>query len=215
MPSTSNIFTYLGVLLVFINSVLFLKTIVVDKQNKALKYFTLYLFLTFIILMSSIMIVLLADKPNNLFLSHFYFILQFVFLSLFYRELFTKHQVKYVHIISVLVIVTLIVQYATKPSLFYKFNLLEILITSFPLIIYSILHLYNSLTKPIKYMFINAGILIYLSASTLIFILGDFLSQLDGRHTVKYIWFLNKVLYVGYLLLILIEWKKYLWKKKN
>ncbi|WP_452224921.1 hypothetical protein [Lacinutrix chionoecetis] len=215
MPSISEIFTYLGVLLVFINSIMYLKTITIDKQNKALKYFTIYLVLTFIVLTSSIMIVLLDDEPNNLFLSHFYFIFQFVFLSLFYRELFTRNQVKYVHIISGLVIAVLVIQYATKPSLFYKFNLLEILITSFPLILYSILHLYNSLTKLGKFMFINAGVLIYLSASTLIFILGDFLSQLDGKHVVRYIWFINKILYVGYLLLILTEWRKYLWKKKN
>ncbi|WP_397364468.1 hypothetical protein [Olleya sp. R77988] len=175
----------------------------------------MYLVSAFLVLTISLLIVQLVERPNNLFLSHFYFILQFVFLSLFYRELFTKKQIRYLHIVSTLVITTLIIQYTNRPSLFYKFNLLEILITSLPLVIYSVIHLYNSLTKPGKYMYINAGVLIYLTTSTLIFILGDFLASQKGVMSVKGIWFINKILYVGYLILICIEWKKNLWKTKK
>ena len=43
-----------------------------------------------------------------------------------------------------------------QKDLFKEFNLLEILITSFHLVLYAIIHLYNSLGKPGKYMYINA-----------------------------------------------------------
>ena len=56
-------------------------------------------------------------------------------------------------------------------------------------------------------MYINAGILIYLTTSTLIFILGDYLSGISNA-AVKNIWFINAVLYVTYLVLIFIEWWK-------
>ncbi|WP_156112526.1 hypothetical protein [Lacinutrix jangbogonensis] len=108
----------------------------------------------------------------------------------------------------------LTIQYALNPSLFEKFNLLEIFITSFPLVIYSIFHLYNSLSKAGKFMYINAGVLIYLATSTLIFILGDYLINVDREITAD-VWFLNRVFYVGYLVLILIEWKKSLLKTKD
>ena len=57
-------------------------------------------------------------------------------------------------------------------------------------------------------MYINAGILIYITTSTLIFILGDYLSLFTKNQAIKNIWLINKVLYVIYMILILIEWKK-------
>ena len=56
-------------------------------------------------------------------------------------------------------------------------------------------------------MYINAGVLIYITTSTLINILGNFLATLIDNIAVTNIWFLNKVLYAMYMLLIMIEWK--------
>lgn len=212
MKTLSEVFTYIGVLLLFINACLYTKSYLFTKRCKLLKYYVIYLILMFCILTSSLLIVLLVkDKPNNLFLSHFYFIFQFVFLSLFYFEQFGKKQRLFVRIISGLVFAVLGLQYGTTPSLFYKFNLLEILLTSFPLVIYSLIHLFNALGKPGKYMYVNASVLIYLSVSTLIFILGTSINNIGNSISIN-IWFLNKVFYVVYLVLILIEWKVSLWK---
>lgn len=63
-------------------------------------------------------------------------------------------------------------------------------------------------------MYINSAILIYLSVSTLIFILGNVINSID-KSLANNVWFLNKVFYVGYLLLILFEWKMSLWKTKD
>lgn len=218
MKIIDNILKNLGTILLFINAVLYTYSYLKGNKSKAVKYFVIYLTLTFIVLFSSIIIVNYYEelhiKQDNLFLSHFYFILQFIFLSLFYSQLFNKKQKKYQKIISALVFLILLIQYTLNPSLFHQFNLLEIFITSFPLVIYSIIHLYNSLSKSGQFMYINAAVLIYLSISALIFILGNLINTVDKSLSIE-VWFLNKLFYVGYLILILIEWKKNLWRTKN
>lgn len=218
MKVFDDVLKNLSLVLLLINVILYAYSYLKGNKSKAVKYFAIYLTLTFCVLVASLLIVdyheLLHIKQNNLFLSHFYFIFQFIFLTLFFSQLFNKKQRRSQKIISAIVFSVLIIQYTWNPELYYKFNLLEIFITSFPLVIYSIFHLYNSLSKSGKFMYINAGILIYLSTSSLIFILGDYLSKID-RDIASYAWFLNRIFYVGYLILILIEWKKSLWRTKN
>lgn len=213
MKITGEIFKNLGVIILFISVILYSLSYFKDKKNKAIRFFLIYLSITFCVLSLSIIIVDFFKIKNNLYLSHFYFIFQLIFLSLFYKELFTKKQNALVNVIFGIVITVLAIQYSNNPSLFFKFNLLEIFLTSSPLVIYSIIHLYNSLNKPGKFMYINAGVLIYLTTSTLIFILGNLINIVD-RPLQTNIWFINKILYVGYLILILIEWKSLL-KTKN
>lgn len=211
MKFINGLVTNLEVFLLFVNCILFFKSYKF-KIDTAIKLFTCYLLASFIINTSSV--ILAINGINNLYLSHFYFISQFILLSLFYKQLFNKKQIIIVYILGILILTTLGIQYTYNPSLFFRFNLLEIFLTSFPLVIYSIIHLYNSLSKEGKYMYINSGVLIYLTTSTLIFILGNFLSEFD-RQTTKNIWFLNKVLYLVYLILILLEWRKSLLRIKN
>ncbi|MGK0430764.1 MAG: hypothetical protein ACJARX_002443, partial [Psychroserpens sp.] len=179
----------------------------------ALNYFTVYIIAIFIVQFSAT--ILAIYEKNNLYLSHFYFIIQFICLSLFFKALFIKTQKKIVNFLLILILGLLGIQYYTTPDLFYQFNNLEIFITSVPLIVYSIIHLYNSLNKPPRYMYINAGILIYITTSTLIYILGNFLATQDNNIAVTNIWFLNKVLYIVYMLLIMLEWKMIFWSVKR
>ena len=219
MKLIDNAFQNFSTLLLFINAILYTYSSIKDRKTKAIKYFAIYLSLTFIVLFLSIIIAKfykeLRIEQNNLFLSHFYFIFQFIFLSLFYKTNFTKKQKIWVNLIFVIIALVLSIQYFNKITLFYKFNLLEILITSFPLVVYSIIHLYNSLGKKGKYMYINAAVLIYLSVSTLIFILGNLIISAVPKSVSTDVWLLNKVFYFGYLTLILIEWRKSLWRTKN
>lgn len=212
MKGIDQFFEYAGLVLLFTNTCLFFKSYAFHKKNTALRIFSVYLLLTFLVLFGSFLLALY--KINNLYLSHFYFIIQFILLSLFYKALFTKMQRIWVKIILISVLITLGIQYACQPGLYYTFNTLEVFLTSFPLVVYSIVHLYNSLNKSGELMYINAGILVYLATSTLIFILGDYLSGFNNE-IVKNIWFLNKVLYAGYLILILLEWKKNLRPDRN
>ncbi|MGB6269487.1 MAG: hypothetical protein WBF67_10815 [Olleya sp.] len=218
MKVINNGLIYLSFILLFVNAVLYSYSYFKNNKSKAVKYLAIYLTLSFCFSIASKLTIYIQEQfnivKNNLFLTHYYFILQFIFLSLFYSILFTKKQKNYQIIISVLVFLILLIQYGTNTGLYYKFNLLEILITSLPLVIYSVFHLYNSLSKPGNYMFINAGVLVYLSVSTLVFILGNLMNTLD-RSLSGDIWFLNRLFYLVYLVLFLIEWKKNVWKTIN
>ena len=206
MKLISSLFTYSGLILIITNTVLFLMSYRQNKKSIAYKLFTLYLITSFIISFSSL---ILAKKHiPNLHLSHAYFISQFILLSLFYRSLFKSAQKKYVMITIVLVCSILAFQYMFRPSLFYTFNIFEIFITSLPIVIYAMIHLYNSLNGINNYLIINAGILVYITSSTLIFILGNYLSSIEGNIQVsRNIYLINKILYSVYLSLILVQWR--------
>lgn len=215
MKQFDNIVQLLVLFLIVLNTILYAWSYLFKKKQVALLLFSLYLFVCSVIM---ILVEIIANKGgDNLYLSHIYFISQFIFLSLFYGELFHKKQKKWIYFTLIAVFTFLSIQYVNKPELIYKFNILEIFITSFPIVVYSIIHLYNSLSKKGSYMLINSGILIYLTTSTLIFILGDYLSNSNykGINAITRIWMLNKVLYFVYLILILLEWKKSFYQVKK
>ena len=199
----STIFENLVILLIIVNTFLYLRSYKYNSSNTSYKLFCLYLICSLIV---NVCVFILAEyQINNLYFSHYYFISQFIILSLFYRPLFTKNQRHIILILLVFVLGILAVQYSIAPELYFRFNTTEVFITCFPIVVYSIMHLYNSLNKPSPFMYINSGILLYVTTSTLIFILGDYLSSTSGV-SVDNIWFINKVLYVIYLVLILAEW---------
>jgi hypothetical protein len=196
-------FEYSTVVFLFINAVLFLFSY--KQKDKAYQYFSWYL--VFICVIQITGFILASYTIRNLFLSHFYFWGQLLFLSAFYKSIFKKTQHKWIHLSNIIVAIILLLQYITQPYAFNRFNTLEVFLCSFPLVVFSLMHLTNTLTGKSKYMFINAGILMYLTTSSLIFILGDFLSAMTKSEMTDNIWFINKVLYVVYLVLIFIEWK--------
>lgn len=148
---------------------------------------------------------------NNLIISHLYFISQFILLSLFYKSLFSYRQKQFVNVLLFGIPPIIGVHFYYYPEKIWTFNVLEIFLTSIPLIIYSIIHLYNSLTRKKVFLYVNVGVLMYLSSSTLIFILGDLLTSMN-RTMVLDIWMINKFLYIGYLILFIME---YIYAKKR
>ncbi|SHI98163.1 hypothetical protein [Flavobacterium terrae] len=194
----------LGYVLLFLNTIIL--SVGFPKNGKAYKIFTIYTVIMFLIQMSSF--VLLKLQKNNLYMSHFYFILQFIFLSFFYLQLnFKNDQKKIIKAGFVFCFFTLGVQYALDCSLFWKFNLFEIFITSFLLIVYAVFHLYNLLNEKKEFYYINVGILLYLFGSTILFLSGNLMVYLSPElNTVT--WILNAFLYVIYQLFILFELKK-------
>lgn len=174
--------------------------------GKAFRIFTSYLIIMFLIQITASLLQYLSIA--NLFLSHLYFIAQFVLLSFFYLNLgLNDFQNKMVKLGFVICLVALTVQYTLDSSLLLRFNLFEIFITSFLVIIYATFYLYNLLNERKKFYYINLGILIYLFGSTVIFLAGN-LSILYELKFVFSIWILNAILYVIYQLFIFIEWKK-------
>ncbi len=204
-----KIITDLGDFILLINVLLFAKGF--SANGKAFRIFTCYLITMFIIQITSSVLQYLSI--NNLFLSHFYFILQFILLSFFYLNLSLNGlQSKIVKIGFVICLSALTVQYVLDNSLLLKFNLFEIFITSFLLVIYTTFHLYNLLNEKREFYYINLGILLYLFGSTVLFLVGNLINSLTSESN-KITWILNVILYVIYQLFIFIEWKKSFFKK--
>ena len=148
--------------------------------------------------------VLFTLKMNNLFLSHFYFIFQFLILSYFYYTLLdVPFQKKVVKIVSAITLLVLGINYAWKPELFFSLNLLEIFVTSLPVVIYAAFHLYNLLNKQHYFYYTTVGILIYLYGSTFLFLSYELIMIAIEKEAGVYTWFLNIFLYVVYQLFIL------------
>ncbi|WP_244248536.1 hypothetical protein [Flavobacterium foetidum] len=145
---------------------------------------------------------------NNLFLVHLYFIGQFVLLGLFYKELFqNKEQKKIIQISLFTGIFILAVQYVLQPELFFKFNLFEITITSLLVVFFALLYLYNMLTDEKKFYYITVGLVIYLLASTILFLVGNLTLGLSEE--LKLItWTLNAFFVMVNQFFVLFEWKK-------
>ncbi|MES2805969.1 MAG: hypothetical protein V4652_10440 [Bacteroidota bacterium] len=200
----------IGYLILFFNLILFIKGFA--NQGKAYKIFTWYLGVVFTIQIISN--IFMRMNTNNLFLSHFYFIGQFILLSFFYitvlKEEFQKKLVKAGLVIGLL---ALSIQYAYDTSLFFKFNLFEIFITSFLLIIYATIHFYNMLNEKKEFYYVNVGLLIYLLGSTILFLVGNLTAVLSPKMSL-FTWILNALLIIINQFFILIEWKKSFYKKE-
>lgn len=174
-------------------------------KNKTYKIFTIYLLIIIAVQLSAK--ACMKMHISNLFLSHVYFISQFIVLSIFYLNLVKdQFQRKVIRIAFVLVLLTLAIQYGIKPELFLKFNLYEIFITSFLLIIFATFHFYNMLDEKKEFYFINMGILLYLFGSTILFLVGNLTIKFSKNFNMI-TWMLNAGLYVIYQLFILYEWK--------
>ncbi|MCL9807195.1 hypothetical protein NAT51_16800 [Flavobacterium amniphilum] len=199
-----EIFANLGYIILLINTVIFLMGF--SKWGKAYKIFAFYLFVMFLIQIT--VGTLQYMRIDNLFLSHFYFILQFILLSFFYLNLgLNGVQKKIIQLGFVFCLLTLSVQYALDFSLFLKFNLFEIFITSFLIILYGTFQLYNLLNEKKEFYYINLGILIYLFGSTVLFLVGNLATKMATEFN-DIPWILNALLYVVYQIFILYEWKK-------
>lgn len=173
------------------------------KYSKSYKYFTLFLLTVGIVQVISIVIVKL-QLGSNLFMSHFFYILQFVFLSLFYKELLKEKWIKWVMFI---VLGILAIQYVLKPNIFYEYNAIGMAITQFFVVLYAILYFYKCLEKQGEFLIINTGIFLYLLSSAIIFSSGNFFLSLP-IDLMKTFWAINGLLYIIFQLFILIEWFK-------
>lgn len=205
---TEKVVLLMGTVFLLINTILYIRAY---NKRVSLNIFTVYLSITLIIQL--LFNYLHYQKTNNLHISHYYFIFQFILLSLFYRHLFKTAKLKrIVEIVFVCVCAILTIQYINNPQLYFKFNLLEIILTSLSIVTFSVIYFYNSLTEKMECMYLNYGIFMYLLTSTLIFCSGNFITSTDASLN-KILWFVNSLLFVVYQILIFIQWYKSLKSK--
>ena len=200
---------YLGYFILAINTLLYFKSY--RNKSMAFKIFSFYLLLCLIIQLYATY--LRISKEYNLFLSHYYFIGQFVFLSVFYIHLFKKQLFKSIlKILFFIILLVLSIQYYTNPLLYDSFNLIEIVICSIPLVIYAFLYFTENIENDKKdFIYLNSGVFIYLLSSTLLFVAGNYVSSSVSFWN-RFIWSLNAILYLVYQIFIFIDWYKNLRK---
>lgn len=175
-----------------------------SKTGKAYTFFISYL--AWILICEIVFYVLNSQKINNLFFSHYYLIGQFVLLGLFFHEILSeKYQKKTALILLMSIPVILFIQYMIYPEKYYVFNLFEIFVTSYSIIILALFHLYNILDTEKKYNYISLGLLLYLISSTVIFLSGNLYTVMN-RKLHKEIWVFNVIMFIVYQIFILAEY---------
>jgi hypothetical protein len=201
----------LSTIILLINCVLFIRSF--DKQVKALKFFVPYL--VAILIIQVVSTILGRLKIPNIYFSHYYFIIQFILLSLFYSQVFISRTIKKIVLLAMIpVLLGIGIQYFFDPGLYFRFNLIEIIVLTTPLIVYSFLFLVQTLSNPKKeFIYINSGVLLYLLCSTLIFSSGNIMQTLPENIN-EMVWTANAFLYLVYQVLIFIEWYKHFRKKE-
>ncbi len=175
------------------------------KRGRVFKIYAIYLL--FILIGEIVSKVMIYRGFENIAMSHYYFILQFLLLSLFYLELIhVKTQRRIIQYLLLIIPLFLGIQYFMEPDLIYKFNIIEVFITSFTLIIYATFHFYNMLSSNKVFYYINSGILVYLLGSTIIFLSGNILIiKVDPLNHFLNVVHINVTLYIFYLFMIFTE----------
>jgi hypothetical protein len=151
-------------------------------------------------------VVKVFEYETNLFLSHWYFILQFILLSLFYRELMNY---KWIYYILGLFLIFLGYQYISDPGLYSRYNALGMVISQIVLVAYALLYMYKSLSEQREFTIVNTGIFVYLIASSLIFASGNLVFNIEVPVAFSDLLAnINVVLFFAFQILIFVEWWK-------
>ena len=206
--SSFKIIIYSGYFLLLINNFLYFKSY--RKYNIAFKILSFYLLFGLIVQVNSHY--LSSLRKNNLFLSHFFFIGQFLVLSIFYLNTFTSKALKKTVFYGlILIILILIINIIYTEEYFYKWNVFEILLTSIPLLIYSFVFFIRNIDSTNKnFIFFNSGFFLYLICSTLLFSAGNLKSEIKNA-----LWYFNAILYLAFQVLIFVDWYKNFRKNKS
>lgn len=179
-------------------------------KNKTGNVLYLVIYLVCMLLTNAMSYISSELNLNNLFISHIYFWIQFIIISLLFRSLITSRIPKIIiHFFLITVPLVLMVQYIWKPEIFLKLNLLEIILCSLPLCSFSVMYLFQSLeSKSKKWLFFSTGIFIYLLCSTIVFVAIDTFYQKFSKMPFwgRNFWIINNIVYLLYLILILVEW---------
>lgn len=178
------------------------------RNDKAYKSFCLYLLS--IATIQVFMTILAAKSLNNHFLSTYYLILRFIFLSFFFYYLFRNiavYKSNVVKFTSTAACIFIGSQYIIQPGLYFIFNSVGFFVTSVLLIIYAVLYLYEMLSQRLPFYYVTIGIFVYLISSALIFASAASMVTFNDDISMA-IWLVNAALFILYQLLILWEWKK-------
>lgn len=195
----------LGLVLLFINAILFTTKVKIINK-KIYTVLTVYLAGLFVVEFFCNIIGFL-NPSSNFFLSHFYFITQFILLSLVFYRLFKSKKLQTMVVVNSIIVLALIIySYIDNPALFWEFNLFEIVATSLLLIMYSLYYIYKTLGEEKHLYYLLVGLIMYLVCSCLIFLSGNY-ELVFIKDPYIDIWIFNSIFYIIYQLLIFKEWR--------
>jgi hypothetical protein len=183
------------------------------KFEPSLKILTAYMFYLLLIGFA-IKITFYFNKPI-VFISHFFFIGQFFFLSIFYlnilKDVFQKKSIK---IIMILVSIILIIQYIFDPNLLYKFNLFEIYVISFVIIVYVFYHFYEMLNAEKYHLYNSVSILLYQLGCVFLFSAGNLFLKNNPKYNL-FTFDLNNILGIIAQIIVFVGWRNYFITQKR
>ncbi|ARV15440.1 hypothetical protein [Polaribacter sp. SA4-12] len=196
-----KIIIILGNITLALNTFLFFK----DYRKKTVAFKIIAFYLLYVLIIQLRMSYLSSLHLNNLHYTHFYFIGQLVLLSFFFiLEFKNKLLSNIIKIYLFIASLSLGLCYFLFPELINKHNMFEVVITSIPLTIYSFIFLVRRIDSDNKkFIYLNSGLFVYITCSTLIFVAGSFKSDIK-----IFIWFFNASLYLIYQILVFVDWYK-------
>lgn len=201
--------SYLGYLILVINLIIY--SLHLKYKTIAFKCIHLFLLLTTLTQVLS-RVLPRSFNQTNLHLSHYYFIGQFVILSVFFYSLLKNKKTRIIiKSIASVTLIILTIQYITFPELYHKFNELEIIITSLPLLAYCFLFFMKKLnSSSTKYLYFVSAFFLYTLCNTLLFLSGNLSSQYKA-----YLIEINRYMYLIFVIFPFVEWYKNFRKSKT
>ena len=198
-----DLLIYSGYFLSVINLILFSYSFFRREKTNVF----LIAYLLFLVVIQSLIECLYHLHINNLILINVFFIGQMILLGLFYQSIFKiKKQKIFVKFTLIIALIVLFIQLLFDSKQFFKFNLLEITITSLVIMVLALIHFYNMLINYKEYYYFTVGVIGYLLSSTVIYLVGNLTSGLSNDF--RYLsWTVNAFLVIVYYLFILYEWK--------
>lgn len=172
----------------------------------AYKVFTLFLIFYAIIEFFQVFVKDFLLIKDNIFLFVYYFIGQFVLLSIFFKKLLGY---KWIYYIMYAGLVFFAIQYVMEPQMYFRFNPLGSVISNVIIVSYSFLYFYKRLAEKGEFLIVNIGIFLYLLSSILVFASGNLIFNENISDEIpRLLVRINRILFLVFQVLILVEWWK-------
>lgn len=163
-----------AIIFLFLNAMLYSSKIKDDHSGIA-KIMSIYLWAMLCIEIISEILLFLTNY--TLFISHIYFYSQFILIGIFYHQICEQSvQRMFIRWYFAGTASLLILQYFISPEISYRYNLLEVFLTNYLLVICSLMYIYNTTPENRTFSFLNLGFLTYGISGGTIFLFGNILS---------------------------------------
>lgn len=147
---------------------------------------------------------------------HIYTYSQSAILGVFYLKVcHNPKQRKFIRWYIVLMTLTLVLLYTFKPGAFMRFNLFEIIITNYLLVVASLFYLYNIISGTGSFLYLSLGVLVCAILDISVFLFADFLVTLQ-KEEMMIMWVLHEFGVMFLHLMITVQWFNFfVYRRKN